>query len=216
MKDRRGQKMNSTNNIIPFIKKAGPFDKKNGYNVLTQSMIQKFFEYLRGVGADVFFICFYPLPADSNQNVAELMRGMITTASSTDTKDDGKLLVAQKELRSKLDAAAKRAEEYVGNSNSRVYHESYADGDSIAFVACNNGVIGSGWHDSAVAANKGMLMADFLLYALGMINAGVDTKLWEATYRYLPYDSGLNTKDADNIIVEAVSKLKVHQNNRFS
>jgi hypothetical protein len=190
--------------IYKLIPSGFSFQKADGYNKVLPITIGKYFEHARGVGTDLYIVKHY-----TNSGATELTRGYVPTGTVNNAAE---LREKQIKLEKMLDDAKDAATEYI-TAPTKVYqsrNEEYA----IMFVPCKDGFIGCGWYDHAGTKKKGLKLAAFVLYAYGVINAGVDEVFWEVTYKYLPYDSELGRSEvADKIIFDSMKSEVIRRNN---
>lgn len=190
--------------IYKLIPAGFSFKEADGYRLVLPTTIGRYFEHARGIGTDLYVVKHYTAKGSS-----ELTRGYVPTGSIQNATE---LRQRQKELTSRLDSDRNAAMLSI-NAVADVYQNRTSEYSTV-FVKCKDGVIGCGWYDHANTKRKGLRLAAFLLYALGIINAENDPTLWEAAYRYLPYDSEMgSTGAADKIILDTLKEEVVERNN---
>ena len=166
--------------------------EKGGYILVAPEIIGRFFEYMRGIGPDAFIIKKYTKREDGVVVGSEIMRGCVPTEAYNRTIIRQK----QRQLEAELDARAIEAFDAIRGRIARNY-QIRNHGNDVVFVKTNDGIVGCGWYDSAHTIKKGLKMAAFMLYALGILNAKNDNDLFRAVYNYLPYDSELTSTEAE-------------------
>ncbi len=175
----------------------------DGLNKVLPATIGKYFEELRGVGTDLYVIKhFY-----KTRGAIEIGRGFVPTGA---IENAAELRQKQLELEAKLDEAKTEAVRYC-NKPTKVY-QAKVDEFALAFIPCQDGLIGCGWYDHADTSKKGLRMAASVLYALGLINAENDEVLWEVAYKYLPYEAELSD-NADQILWDSLKEEVIKRNN---
>ncbi len=190
--------------IYKLIPSGFSFKKVDGYNKVLPITIGKYFEHARGVGTDLYIVKHY-----TKLSSTELARGYVPTGTVENAHE---LRQKQIELASKLDSTKNKASAYI--SSPTMVYQSKEGEYAMVFVSCKDGYIGCGWYDHAATPKKGLKLAAFVLYALGVINAKVDETLWEVTYNYLPYDSELGRSEvADEIIFDSMKAEVIRRNN---
>lgn len=181
-------------------------DRRHGYTLATPLMVSRFFEYMRGSGGpDVFLIKNYHLGEDNTLIGDEIQKGCIPMESAKKAT----VMQSQKRLENDLDAFAIEAREHIGKYVAHVY-SMRNHGNNLVYVKTRNGIMGSGWYDSAHSKRKGLKLAAMMLYAIGSLSLGFDKTLFEAVYNYLPFDSDLDQTEADrvsDIITNALAEL---------
>ncbi|MCQ2571336.1 MAG: hypothetical protein MJ154_03790 [Candidatus Saccharibacteria bacterium] len=177
----------------------------DGYNKVLPSIIGRYFEDARGVGTDLYVIKHY----GKGKRSTILAKGYVPTGNVENALE---LKSKQDNLISMLDEEQITAASQI-KQPSDIYQT--REGQySIVFVSCKDGCIGCGWYDHVGTKKKGLMLAASVLYAYGFINAEIDPIFWEATYKYLPFDSELGrSEDADKIIVDELRKTIVSRNN---
>jgi hypothetical protein len=123
-------------------------------------------------------------------------------------------LIRQKQinLEVELDAHAPEAFDSIKGRTSRLYHGRHHE-KNMVFVKSANGLMACGWYDSANSSQKGILMASYMLYAFGAINKKSDETLYDAVYKYLPFEIGMfSTAEAERIITQCVSAPIIAEN----
>jgi hypothetical protein len=190
--------------IFKLIPAGFSFKEADGYRLVLPATIGKYFEHARGIGTDLYVVKHY-----TTKGSTELTRGYVPTGNIQNATE---LRQRQKELTSRLDSDRNTA--MLGIQAVTDVYQNRKSEYSTVFVKCKDGVIGCGWYDHANTKKKGLKLAAFLLYALGIINAENDPTLWEATYRYLPYDSEMGRTDvADEIILSTLKAEVIERNN---
>ena len=186
------------------------FKKVDGYNQVLPRTIGAYFEHSRSIGTDLFVVKHYK----QDGSVTELMRGYVPTEpDGTITPSKLKELTEnQKTLLCMIDQAAPAAKDAI--KVPRDIYQERRDCYNAVFVKSVDGVFGCGWYDNEGTAKKGLKLAAFVVYAFAMINSEIDKDLWEASFRYLPYDSELGRADkADEIIMTTLEEAVIARNN---
>lgn len=174
------------------------FKEVAGYNILLPSIIEGFWKSVRGIGKDFMIMKLYTLRGET----IKLMKGGYPPSEMGELVD---LRKNAEKLEQKLDDDADAAlDQLLANPYASCrWHE---DGFATIYVACENGVIGCGWHDSTGTRKKATLLAAFMLFAMGMINE--DKKLQDSVLSCLPYDSSMYDAsafdEAEDIVYEGV------------
>ncbi len=182
---------------VSFGKFALP--EKNGYRLILPQTIGKYFEHARGFGPDLFIVKHY-----KNGETTEMLRGIIPRTKLEQLNNDElrKLKQKQTDLSEWLDHEEKRVE---GIKTEKKIYQSLEHDFSIIVVQCQDGLMGCGWFDYARTAKRGLKMAAFLLYTIGILNVDRDKTLWEMTWSNLPYDVDIGRTDIiDKIIFDSM------------
>lgn len=186
------------------------YERRGGYTLVTPDIIRELFKLMRGgTGPDAFLIKSYITDEQNITRDLEIMRGCVPT----EAYDKQQVLQHQRELEKELDDSATTAIEQIKNRVSRNY-ESRNHGNDIVFVKSDHGVIGCGWYDSAHTLKKGIKMAEFMLYALGSLNASNDRTLYSAVYNYLPYEGQITISEANRaeaIITKCLGERRISE-----
>ena len=171
--------------------------------LLLPTTIGKYFEYARGTGTDLYVVKHF---TDFGDTV--LAKGYVPTGNVENAKE---LFGKQNALIARLDAAHDAASAHI-SAPTKIF-QSLEGEYATVFAPCKDGQIGCGWYDHAGTQKKGLKLAAFFLYALGLINAKEDPVLWEATYKYLPYDSELGHSEiAERIIFDTMREAVLKKN----
>lgn len=197
--------------IIEFDeKKQGiKFDLRNGYKVILPDMVVMANKYFRRDANGIYLI----QKISYGKRPREVARGYLVE-QGTDLIEEASF---RKDIASKQEHLAELLEDSKAIAlscckeayNYYCFREGH---NAIMYCKCDkddeeNAVMGAAWHGEPSESRKGLLMCSFLLYATGIINAGFDETLFEATYRYLLYESGLgDPEDFDGIIFDAMRK----------
>ena len=188
--------------VIKFEQKAPSdiaFEIVDGYRMVLMTIISAYYEHARGVGADAFIVKHYR----NCQSAKKIGEGVIPPSSPMDTE----LL---EELESFLDRKKGWAEINISAIPTCIVKAQEKElGLNATYVRCQDGIIACGWYDSGHTAKRGLKMAAFVLYALGILNVKYDEDLWLITYKYLPYDSELGRPYvADRFIADGIAAEK--------
>lgn len=161
----------------------------DGYRMMLSQTIGEYFEHARGFGPDLFIVKHY-----KNGEATEMLRGIIPRTKLEQLSKDEllKLKRYQNDLSEWLDHEEKRVE---GIKTEKKIYQSLEHDFSIIVVQCQDGLMGCGWFDYARTAKRGLKMAAFLLYAIGVLNSDRDKILWEITWANLPYDVDIGRTD---------------------
>ena len=171
----------------------------DGYKMILPQTIGRYFEHARGFGPDLFIVKHY-----TEGGATEMLRGIIprTRLEQLNEKELDCLCNKQTELSSWLDHEEKRVEAI---RFDRKIYQSLEHDFSIIIVQCKDGLIGCGWFDYARTAKRGLKMAAFLLYTIGILNVEYDKTLWEMTWSNLPYDVDIGrTEVIEKIIADSM------------
>ena len=186
--------------------KRGGLPKEFGYNQIPETIIAEFFKVLRGGGGpDAFIIKLYQ-PNGNNPMIGKLlMHGCVPPDGKLDYS---RIRKSQRNLEDELDAKASEAFRTIKERTSRIFQFRHHE-NNMVFVKSTKGLIACGWYDSANSSQKGLMMASYMLYAFGAINQSADQTLYNAVYRYLPFESGVFTsveaERAEKIILKYLS-----------
>ena len=195
--------------LLQIVPAGFSFEKIDGYNKVLPQTIGKYFEHIRGSGTDLYVVKHYYFNGGSTL----LAKGYIPAEEKIDVDS---LSHKQDRLITLLDSEKRPAAAFI-TTPKKIYKK--RDGEySVVFTPCQDGLIGCGWYDNADTPRKGPMMASYLLYAYGLLNAEVDKIFWEAAHNYLPYATELGqneqVEDIDKMIFDSMKETIIKQNNR--
>ena len=195
----------TTNHISS--ERLGGLTMVSGYYQIPETVIAEFFKLLRGGGGpDAFIIKQYRIDKADALIGKQIMHGCVPTRG---IQINYKLIREnQLDLEAELDTHATSAFDAIKGRTSRIYQARHHE-KNMVFVKSARGLMACGWYDSANSSQKGILMACYMLYAFGAINKRYDGILYDAVYKYLPFESGkyitIETEKAEKIIAQCIS-----------